>query len=287
MPSWDGVERSPSCPRWPPLWADAVRYGRAALPGRRRPGADHAAGAGPFNRCLIVATANLGREQVAHIGFPPREVDEVGRASGRRASSGTPWPTSSTGPPARSSPPDQWIVRPPPPWSERTWAPRRSPADGPGTSCPRGAPPPIEITPTGAERLIEFALRARLAQQDRGLGRPPPGDGGPAVDGAPAAPPGPPSPARTPRRAGRARREGRGRAVRARSRPGSVRRAPPPARPLDPPGRALKAGARGTHPHNMRPDFAGNAPHGRVTGRKFQAHHKEEAMQGKPDGAGR
>src|SRR5919201_1359948 len=63
----DGVEGLPQLPPVAALWGDAIRYGRAAIPAATNQGTVTQAEL-PFGRCLIVATANVGREQVAHIG---------------------------------------------------------------------------------------------------------------------------------------------------------------------------------------------------------------------------
>ncbi|HEX2513126.1 MAG TPA: hypothetical protein VH257_00375 [Chloroflexota bacterium] len=153
----DGVELLPELPPVAALWADAVRYGRAALPAAGDQGQITQQELA-FNRCLIVATANLGREQVAHIGFRPREVDEVGRAAATHLIRDA-LADLFDGAPGEVFPPDQWIVLPP---LEREDMRRLVELQLTALAelLPIGSPP-IEITPAGAERLIEIALRAR------------------------------------------------------------------------------------------------------------------------------
>jgi ATP-dependent Clp protease ATP-binding subunit ClpA len=159
----DGVEVLPQLPPVAALWADAIRYGRAALP---------AAGDGgqivqqelSFGRCLIVATANVGREQVAHVGFRP-PLGEGAPGAGEVS------PEAATrlirdalgdlfdGAPGEAFPPDRWLVLPP----LRPGDMRRL-VDLQLTSLaellPNGSPP-IEIEGAAADRLIAAAQAAR------------------------------------------------------------------------------------------------------------------------------
>jgi ATP-dependent Clp protease ATP-binding subunit ClpA len=84
--SLEGVEVLPQLPPVAALWTDAIRYGRAAIPAANEQG-NVIQPEIRFGRCLIVATANVGRELVTHIGFRPREAprgaaETVGRPQG-------------------------------------------------------------------------------------------------------------------------------------------------------------------------------------------------------------
>jgi ATP-dependent Clp protease ATP-binding subunit ClpA len=153
----DGVEVLPELQPVAALWTDAVRYGRAALPAAGDQGQLTQQELG-FGRCLIVATAYVGREQVAHIGFRPREADEVGtEAAGRliRDALGGLF----GGAPGEVFPPDQWIVLPP--LQRRDM---RRLVDLQLTTLAELLPigsPPIEIAEPAADRLLEQALATR------------------------------------------------------------------------------------------------------------------------------
>jgi ATP-dependent Clp protease ATP-binding subunit ClpA len=159
----DGVEVLPQLPPVAALWADAIRYGRAALP---------AAGDGgqivqqelSFGRCLIVATANVGREQVAHIGFRPppgggaQSADEVSPEAATRLIRDA-LSDLFDGAPGEAFPPDRWLVLPP----LRAEDMRRL-VDLQLTALAELLPigsPPIEIEGAATDRLIAAAQAAR------------------------------------------------------------------------------------------------------------------------------
>jgi ATP-dependent Clp protease ATP-binding subunit ClpA len=72
----DAAEVLSQVPPVAALWADAIRYGRAPLPVLGEQGPTMQAEIS-FARCLIVATANVGREQATHIGFRPEDAHVV------------------------------------------------------------------------------------------------------------------------------------------------------------------------------------------------------------------
>jgi ATP-dependent Clp protease ATP-binding subunit ClpA len=153
----DGVEVLPELPPVAALWADAVRYGRAALPTAAE-GGQITQQELTFGRCLIVATANVGRQQVAHVGFRPRDTDEVASDAATRLIRDA-LGDLFDGAPGEVFPPDQWLILPP---LQR--ADMRRLVDLQLTTLAELLPigsPPIEITAPAAERLIERAQAAR------------------------------------------------------------------------------------------------------------------------------
>lgn len=68
--SLEGVEVLTQMPPVAALWADAIRHGRAPLPASGEQGQAVQTELA-FGRCLIIATANVARSEVSHIGFRP------------------------------------------------------------------------------------------------------------------------------------------------------------------------------------------------------------------------
>ena len=157
----DGVEVLPQLPPVAALWVDAVRYGRALLPAAGPLGAEPGTAAPAelsFGRALIVATANVAREQVAHIGFRPREAEPVGRDEASRLIRDA-LVALFGGDLAEAFGADRWIILPP---LEKDGLRRL--VDLQLASLAELLPkqsPPIEIAEPAAAKLIELALAAR------------------------------------------------------------------------------------------------------------------------------
>ncbi len=166
----DAVEALAQVPPVAALWADVIRFGRAPLPvldaGSGGPsGASQAELS--FARCLIVATANVGRDQVAHIGFRTAggqavvEPDTSGRII--RDALGDLF----EGDLAELLGPERWIILPP---LEKDGLRRlvdlqlASVAD----LLPQSSPP-VEITEAAATRLVHLALDARSPNKTAAL----------------------------------------------------------------------------------------------------------------------
>ncbi|HEX2037425.1 MAG TPA: hypothetical protein VHS99_24865 [Chloroflexota bacterium] len=161
----DGVEVLPEISPVAALWADVIRYGRAALPVTGEHGAIVQQELS-FSRCLIVATANVAREQVAHVGFRPVEATPVGSDVSSRmirdALSGL-----FDGAVGEVFPADRWVILPP--LQRRDM---RRLVDLQLTFLaellPMGSPP-IEITEPAANRLIEMAVGSRSPNKTAAL----------------------------------------------------------------------------------------------------------------------
>ena len=154
--SLDSVEVLPELPPVAALWADAIRYGRAALPAANERG-EVTQQELSFGSTLIVATANVARDQTAHIGFRPEDTrpvdaDESARTI-REALTDQFSETLSD-----LFTPDRWMILPP---LDRTGM-RRLVAlqlDALAELLPKGSPP-IEIDEAAAALLIDQALRS-------------------------------------------------------------------------------------------------------------------------------
>ena len=161
----DGVEALPEIPPVAALWSDAIRYGRAALPAtvdQGPPSQQELA----FGRCLIVATANVAREQTAHIGFRPGQAEPVEREAAARLIREALATLFDAGL-ADAFPLDRWIVLPP-----LDEAGMRRLVDLELASLaellPRSSPP-IEIDEPAATALIQAALRSRSPNKTAAL----------------------------------------------------------------------------------------------------------------------
>jgi ATP-dependent Clp protease ATP-binding subunit ClpA len=152
----DGVEVLPELQPVAALWTDAIRYGRAAFPAVGEQGQITQLELN-FGRCLVVATANVGRELVAHIGFRPREADEVGTEASNRLIRDDLRSLFDRAPGGGFTP-DQWLVLPP---LQRQDMRRLIDLQLVALAelLPIGSPP-IEIAEAAADRLLEQALAA-------------------------------------------------------------------------------------------------------------------------------
>jgi ATP-dependent Clp protease ATP-binding subunit ClpA len=163
----DSAEVLAQVPPVAALWADAIRFGRAPLPVMEGSQLGPVQAELSFARCLIVATANVGRNEVAHIGFYPTNGHE-----------GLDSETSSRiirnalgelfeGDLAELLGPERWIILPP----LATDGMRRlvdlqvaAVAD----LLPRNSPP-VEITDPAAARLVHLAMDARSPNKTAAL----------------------------------------------------------------------------------------------------------------------
>lgn len=163
--SLDSVEVLPQVPPIAVLWEDAIRTGRASLPATSGTQAPTVADLS-FGRCLIVATANVGREQVSHVGFRPVDAQTLGIDAAQqiireaiRDLFGDQLTDTFT--------PERWIVLPP---LERSAMRRLVDLD---LSAIRdmlpGGSPPVEISDSAAERLIHVALDSPNANKTAAL----------------------------------------------------------------------------------------------------------------------
>ncbi len=153
----DGVEALPEIPPVAALWADALRYGRASLPAGNERG-EVMQQEVSFGRALVVATANVAREQAMHIGFRREDAQPVGEDEASRL--------------IREAltglfedhlndvfSPDRWIILPPlEPGGMRRLVTLQ--LESLSDLLPKGSPP-IEIEEPAAAKLIESALAAR------------------------------------------------------------------------------------------------------------------------------
>ncbi|MGH2367472.1 MAG: hypothetical protein ACRDI2_04675, partial [Chloroflexota bacterium] len=107
----DGVEALPEFPPVAALWSDAIHYGQASLPAAGERGTITQQELS-FGRCLIVATANVGREQIGHIGFRAGEVEPVERETATRMIREA-LADLFDGLAGEVFPPDRWTILPP------------------------------------------------------------------------------------------------------------------------------------------------------------------------------
>jgi hypothetical protein len=153
----DGAEVLPEIPPVAALWADVIRYGRASLPATGPQGQILQQELN-FGRCLIVATANLGREEVAHVGFRTGEAAEVGSEASTRLIRDALAERFADGA-GEVFPADGWLVLPPLQRGDM-----RRLVDLQLTTLAELLPigsPPVEISGGAADRLIAQALAAR------------------------------------------------------------------------------------------------------------------------------
>jgi ATP-dependent Clp protease ATP-binding subunit ClpA len=176
--SVDGVEALPEIPPVAALWADAIRYGRAALPAANERGEVTQVELS-FGRAIIVGTANVAREQAIHIGFHPEEAKSVAPQEADRliqdALAGLFHDTLSD---VFSQ--DRWIVLPP---LDRAGMRRlvSLQLENLAEQLPKGSPP-IEITDEAATALIDQALASHSPNKTVSLVDLIRGIVGPAVD---------------------------------------------------------------------------------------------------------
>jgi ATP-dependent Clp protease ATP-binding subunit ClpA len=153
----DGAEVLPEIPPVAALWSDAVRYGKASLPTTGAQG-QIVQQELSFGRCLIVATANLGREEVAHIGFRPGETAEVGTEDSTRLIRDA-LAARFADAAGEAFPADRWLILPPLQRGDM-----RRLVDLQLTTLAELLPigsPAVEISASAADRLIAQALAAR------------------------------------------------------------------------------------------------------------------------------
>ena len=161
----DGAEVLPEIPPVAALWADAIRFGRAALPAADERGAVTQLELS-FSRALIVATANVARELTAHIGFRPEDARPVGHEEAKvliREALATLFGDALNDVFA----PDRWVILPP---LDRAGMRRLVDLQMETLAelLPKGSPA-IEIEAAAAERLIELALASRSANKTQAL----------------------------------------------------------------------------------------------------------------------
>jgi hypothetical protein len=165
--SLDGVEVLSQAPPVAALWADAIRFGRAPLPIMVEGGAGGQAQAElSFNRCLIVATANVGRDQAVHIGFRPEDAHPVDAAASEqiiRDALGDLF----EGDLAELLGPERWTILPP---LDRGGMRRLVDLQLAALAerLPQGSPP-VQISEAAASRLVEQALAARSPNKTAAL----------------------------------------------------------------------------------------------------------------------
>lgn len=150
----EGAEVLPELPPVAALWADVIRYGRGALPVTGEQGQITQQELA-FGHCLVVATANVGREEVAHISFRPSEGAEVDGESATRLIHDR-LADRFAGIAGEVLPPERWIVLPP---LQREDMRRLVDLQlaALGEMLPIGSPP-MEISAVAATQLIDRAL---------------------------------------------------------------------------------------------------------------------------------
>ena len=162
----DAVEVLSQVPPVAALWADAIRHGRAPLPvlGDASGAPVHAELT--FNRALIVATANVGREQVAHIGFRPEDARPADPESSERIIREA-LGDLFEGDLAELFAPERWIILPP---LDQAGMQRLVELELAALldRLPRGSPP-VEASPEAVQRLIHRALDARSPNKTAAL----------------------------------------------------------------------------------------------------------------------
>ncbi|HEU5317308.1 MAG TPA: hypothetical protein VFX49_14455 [Chloroflexota bacterium] len=164
----DAVEVLSQVPPVAALWADAVRQGRAPLPVMTDGGGggNTAVAELSFARALIVATANVGREEVVHIGFRPEDAHPVDAAASDRIireALGDLFADDL----AELFAPERWIILPP---LDRAGMGRLVQLEMAAVAerLPRSSPP-VEVEREAAERLIQRALDARSPNKTAAL----------------------------------------------------------------------------------------------------------------------
>jgi hypothetical protein len=163
--SLDGVEVLPEIPPVAALWTDAIRYGRAAFPATTEQGTVTQVELS-FARCLVVATANVARELVYHIGFRPPDGRLVGQAESAqliREALNSLFEHAL----AEVFPPDQWAVLPP---LDRAGMRRLVDLQiaALGELLPKGSPP-VELDEAAARAVVEQALRSKSPNKTAAL----------------------------------------------------------------------------------------------------------------------
>lgn len=163
--SLDSVEVLPQVPPIAALWEDAIRIGRASLPASSGTQAPTVAELS-FGRSLIVATANVGREQVSHVGFRPADAQTLGVDAAQQVIREALRDLFSDQLADMFSP-ERWIVLPP---LERSAMRRLVDLDLSALRdmLPSGSPP-VEISDAAAERLIHIALDTPAANKTAAL----------------------------------------------------------------------------------------------------------------------
>jgi ATP-dependent Clp protease ATP-binding subunit ClpA len=153
----DGVEVLPEMPPVAALWSDAMRYGRAALPAVGEQGTITQQELS-FAQCIIVANANVARDQAEHIGFQTGRGQMVGRDESTRLIR-TALGTLFDGYLLDAFPADRWTVLPPlTPEGLRRLVDLRLAAVA--DLLPKGSPP-VEMSDAAAGLLIERAVASR------------------------------------------------------------------------------------------------------------------------------
>jgi ATP-dependent Clp protease ATP-binding subunit ClpA len=163
--AFDGVEVLPQMPPISALWTDAIRYGRAAVPVAVEPTGQVMAELS-FGRCLIVATANVAREKVAHVGFRPVDAEALAPAVASKLIRDT-LGQLFEGDLADIFSPDRWVILPPLARDglrrlvdlQLAWI---------GDMLP-GNSPPVEIADQAADRLIHLALASQSPNKTASL----------------------------------------------------------------------------------------------------------------------
>jgi hypothetical protein len=161
----DGAEVLPEIQPVAALWADAIRFGRAALPAADERGAVTQLELS-FSRALVVATANVAREQAAHIGFRPEDARTVGHDEANvmiREALAELFGDALNDVFA----PDRWVILPP---LDRDGMRRLVDLqmDTLAELLPKGSPA-IQIETAAAGRLIDLAVASRSANKTQAL----------------------------------------------------------------------------------------------------------------------
>jgi hypothetical protein len=163
----DSVEVLSQAPPVAALWADAIRFGRAPLPVMVEGAAGGQAQAElTFNRCLFVATANVGRNEAVHIGFRPEDAHAVDAAAAERIIRDA-LGDLFEGDLAELLAPDRWIVLPP---LDKDGMRRLVTLQlgALAERLPRSSPP-VQIAEPAAARLVEMALAVRSPNKTSAL----------------------------------------------------------------------------------------------------------------------
>ncbi len=162
----DAVEVLSQVPPVGALWADVIRHGRAPLPVMGDANGSPAHAELAFNRALIVATANVGRDQAVHIGFQPQDARAVDPESSERIIRDA-LGDLFEGDLAELFAPERWIILPP---LDQNGMHRLVELELAALAerLPRGSPA-VEASPEAVDRLIHRALDARSPNKTAAL----------------------------------------------------------------------------------------------------------------------
>lgn len=164
----DGVEALLGAPPIAALWSDVILLGRTMVPVEVTSSGQIGQAEASFERCLIVATANVAREQAGHIGFRAPNAEWVGAEDSSRLVRSA-LQELFEGDLADVFPVERWVILPPLDHDDfgRLLTLRLAMLE---ELLPRGSPP-IELAPDAAMALVDQALEVPTPNKTAALVR--------------------------------------------------------------------------------------------------------------------